>query len=167
MRDALTKATEAAIRAVDAARFFRTERGFHGRFYCALQEQLDQTGLMTDGAILEMEYQKSRRHGLTQRPDIVFHIPAEHSGASVQANNFAVWALKWRASIRDAQSDFDRLDEMFATLMYPIGFFVNIDGVDPMRQHYNGRYGSRLAAVSARLTEGQIDVLWALPNTEE
>jgi hypothetical protein len=41
MREALINATEAAIRAVDTTRFFRTERGFHGRFYCAIQEQLD------------------------------------------------------------------------------------------------------------------------------
>lgn len=54
---------------------------------------------MTNGAILEMEYQKSSRHGLGQRPDIVFHIPAEHSRESVQANNFAVWALPHRSVI--------------------------------------------------------------------
>jgi hypothetical protein len=106
MRDALIATPEAAIRAVDAARFFQTERGFHGRFHCALQEQLDRTDLMTNGAILEMEYQKSRRHGLTQRPDIAFHIPAEHFGAFVHANNFAVWALTRRASIMRAQLDF-------------------------------------------------------------
>jgi hypothetical protein len=166
MRDAVINATEAAIRAVDAARFFQTERGFHGRFYCALQEQLDRAGLMTNGAILEMEYQKSSRHHLTQRPDVVFHIPAEHSGASVQANHFAVWALKRRASIADAQLDFVRLDEMFSALMYPIGFFVNIDAIDPMRQHYTGAYRVRVAAVAARLTGAQIDVYWAMPDAE-
>ncbi|MET0216848.1 MAG: hypothetical protein ABW205_02840 [Burkholderiales bacterium] len=152
MRDALIATPEAAIRAVDAARFFQTERGFHGRFHCALQEQLDRAGLMTNGAILEMEYQKSTRHDLTQRPDIVFHIPAEHSGASVQANNFAVWALKRRASIMRTQLDFVRLHEMFRTLLYPLGFFVNIDATDPMRQHYTGAYRGRLAAVAAKLT---------------
>src|SRR3546814_9083523 len=84
MRRTLINATETAIRAVDAARFFKTERGFHGRFYCALQEQLGQAGLMVNGAILEMEYQKSTRHDLSQRPDIVLNIPAEHSGEAVQ-----------------------------------------------------------------------------------
>ena len=33
------RATEAAIREVGHPRFFLTERGFHGRFYCALQAQ--------------------------------------------------------------------------------------------------------------------------------
>jgi hypothetical protein len=41
-----------------------------------------------------MEYQKSARQGLAQRPDIVFHIPAEVSGAAVTENNYEVWALK-------------------------------------------------------------------------
>jgi hypothetical protein len=161
MREALITATETAIRAVNAARFFQTERGFQGRFYCTLQEQLGQAGLMANGAILEMEYQKSRRHDLTQRPDIVFHIPAEHSGAPVHENNFAVWALKRSASVAAARSDFDLLDEMFHTLHYPLGFFVNIDSTDPMRQHYKGRYGDRLASVAAQLADAQVSVHWA------
>ncbi len=166
MLDALITATEAAIRSVDAARFFQTERGFHGRFYCALQYQLEQASLMTEGAILEMEYQKSRRHGSGQRPDIVFHVPAEHSRSSVQANNFAVWALKRRASTADAKSDFASLDEMFCTLHYPFGFFVNVDSTDPMRQHYTGAYSHRLAAVAAKLTDTQTLVHWASPVAE-
>jgi hypothetical protein len=165
MQRALTDATEAAIRMVNAERFFETERGFHGRFYCALQEQLDQAGLIAGGAILEMEYQKSSRHGMRQRPDIVFHIPAEYSGASVRENNFAVWALKRRASSADASEDFDLLDEMFEGLRYPIGFFLNIDSTDTMRQHYNGRYGDRLSAVAAKLANGTIQILWAHAGT--
>lgn len=166
MRNALVAATEAAIRAVDAARFFQTERGFHGRFYCMLQEQLDRAGLTGSGAILEMEYQKSSRHSLTQRPDIVFHTPAEYSDVSVQANNFAVWALKRRASVADAVDDFRKLDEIFEFLNYPLGFFINIDATDPMQEHYTGRYSDRLCAVAARLGEIQLDIHWARSNAE-
>jgi len=165
MQKALTDATEAAIRAVDAERFFETERGFHGRFYCAVQEQLDQAGLIADGAILEMEYQKSSRHGILQRPDIVFHIPPEYSGASVRDNNFAVWALKRRASLADALADFDLLDEMFEALRYPVGFFLNIDSLHTMRQHYNGRYGDRVSAVAAKLADGRVQIRWAHADT--
>lgn len=161
MRQALINATESAIRAVDAARFFQTERGFHGRFYCALQEELDYAGLMTNGALLEMEYQKSSRHSLTQRPDIVFHIPTEHSGATVQENNFAVWALKHSASPAKAQADFTRLDEMFRVLCYPLGFFVNIDSADPMRHHYTGDYRKRLMTVATQLFDGEVITQWA------
>ncbi len=161
MRQALINATESAIRAVDAARFFQTEREFHGRFYCALQEQLEREGLLANGAILEMEYQKSSRHDLSQRPDIVFHIPAEYSSATVQENNFAVWALKRRASPAKAKSDFVLLDEMFQLLHYPIGFFLNIDSTDPMLQHYQGAFPDRLAAIAAQLSDGQTTVCWA------
>jgi hypothetical protein len=166
MRKVLIDITEAAIRAVDAPRFFRTERGFHGRFYCALQEQLDQAGLIANGTILEMEYQKSRRHGLSQRPDIVLHIPAEYSRASVQENNFAVWALKHRASRAEACADFARLDEMFEVLKYPFGFFLNIDSADPMRQHYSGAYGERLATVAAHLSAGDVRTHWAYVDSK-
>lgn len=160
MRDALITATEEAIRSVGAARFVQTERGFHGRFYCALQAQLEKTDLMVDGAILEMEYQKSRRHDLTQRPDIIFHIPTEHSHSHVKANNFAVWALKRQATVADAQADFRKLDQMFDNLCYPLGFFVNIDTTDPMRAHYTGAHSDRLMTVAASLTSAQAEVHW-------
>ncbi|MGY0613418.1 hypothetical protein [Luteimonas sp. A501] len=169
MREVLVAATEAAIRSVDATRFFRTERGFHGRFYCALQAELDRAGLIADGAILEMEYQKSARHELWQRPDIIFHIPVEHSHANVKANNFAVWALKRQASVAEARDDFEKLDQMFDTLHYPLGFFVNVDAIDPMREHYKGANRSRLAAVAAvaaSLDGEQIGVHWAQPEAE-
>ena len=158
MRDVLIAATETAIRAVDAARFFRTERGFQGRFYCSLQTELDRAGLMANGAILEMEYQKGAAHGMGQRPDIIFHIPIEHSGAGVMENNFAVWALKRRATAADAREDFRKLDQMFDNLRYLHGFFVNIDAADPMREHYTGRHRTRLATVVARLDGAQIRI---------
>ena len=166
MREVLIAATEAAIRAVGAARFFQTERGFHGRFYCALQAELDREGLIANGAILEMEYQKSARHSLGQRPDIIFHIPAEHSGAGGKENNFAVWALKRRATVAEASDDFGKLDQMFDTLRYPYGFFVNIDATDPMREHYTGAHRTRLAAVAASLDGAQVGVHWAAANAE-
>ena len=162
MRNDLIAATEAAIHKVDVARFFKTERGFHGRFYCALQEQLDQMGLTENGAILEMEYQKSRRHGLSQRPDIIFHVPVEHSMAGVRENNHAVWALKRQATAKDATDDFEKLDEMFAYLDYPLGFFININALDPMLQHYSGEHRNRVVAVAASLNDGKIGTNWAM-----
>ena len=166
MRDVLIDATETAIRAVDAARFFRTERGFQGRFYCSLQAELDRAGLMVNGAILEMEYQKGAGHRMGQRPDIIFHIPVENSDAGVAENNYAVWALKHRATAADARDDFGKLDQMFGNLGYPFGFFVNIDAVDPMRKHYTGPHRTRLAAVAARLDGAQTSVNWAPADAE-
>ena len=94
MIDAIVSATDQALRTVAVPRFLRTERGFQGRFYCALQEALERLGVLRNGHILEMEYQKSARHGMSQRPDIVLHIPAEDAGSDVRENNLAVWALK-------------------------------------------------------------------------
>lgn len=151
MRELLISATESAIRAIDATRFFKTERGFHGRFYCALQTELDRIGLLVDGAILEMEYQKSARHGIRQRPDIIFHVPTEYSGLEVVENNFAVWALKRHATNLEAIEDFNKLDQMFDTLRYPLGFFVNIDSTQPMLDLYAGQHRDRLVALAACL----------------
>src|SRR5690349_21340233 len=98
-RDTVIDATISAIKNVRNPRFLATERGFHGAFYCALFSFLKKKGIITDRVILEMEYQKSTRHATKQRPDIILHIPREISGSkSTRTNNFAVWALKRRAS---------------------------------------------------------------------
>jgi len=159
-RAQIIRVTENALHAVDAARFFETERGFHGRFYCALQALLDSAGLITNGAILEMEYQKSGRHELGRRPDIIFHIPTEHSGERVKANNFAVWALKRHAIATDALDDFHKLDEMFGSLDCPLGFFINIDSNNTMLEHYRGTYGPRLYAFAIKRSEGGNNAIW-------
>lgn len=160
MREGLIHATDAAIRAVDHPRFFATEHGFHGAFHHALQMQLDRIGIRPEGSILEIEHQKSRRHGIRQRPDIILHVPAIH-GVSVKDNNYAVWALKWRASVKKAESDFVLLDQMFEELNYPLGFFVNIGSPDPMLQHYAGQYRNRLVGVAATYENGESHVHWS------
>jgi hypothetical protein len=88
--DEIVAVTDEALRQVAEPRFLRTERGFQGRFYCALQKLLHENGLLPEGRILQMEYQKSARHNMHQRPDILLHVPAEESGAGVAENNFAV-----------------------------------------------------------------------------
>ncbi len=160
MRDGLVRATDAAIRTVGHPRFFATELAFHGAFYHALQLQLDQAGIQPAGSILEIEHQKSKRHGIRQRPDIILHVPAL-PGVSVKDNNHAVWALKWRASVKKAQADFVLLDEMFEELNYPLGFFVNIGSLDPMLQHYDGKHRDRIVAVAATYDNGEPNVHWA------
>ena len=160
MRDGLIRATDAAIRAVAHPRFFDTELAFHGAFYHALQLELDQARIQPAGSILEIEHQKSKRHGIRQRPDIILHVPAVR-GVSVKNNNYAVWALKSRASVKKAQADFVLLDEMFKELDYPLGFFINIGSLDPMLQHYNGKHHDRIVAVAATYDNGEPNVRWA------
>lgn len=161
MREGLVRATDAAIRAVAHPRFFDTELSFHGAFYHSLQTQLNQSEIQPAGSILEIEHQKSGRHGIRQRPDIILHVPAVH-GVSVKDNNHAVWALKWRASVKKAKADFVLLDEMFEELNYPLGFFVNIGSMDPMLQHYGGKHRDRIVAVATTYGNGEPQVCWSV-----
>ncbi len=103
---------------------------------------------MADGRIVELEYQKSRRHHMEQRPDIIFHVPTEYSGATPMENNYAVWALKRQADNEDAMDDFAKLDQMFEQLHYPLGFFINIESQTDKLEAYNGRYPDRLIGIA-------------------
>src|SRR3990167_10062393 len=139
----LLEAIVEALHGVTTPRFFRSERGYQGRFYCALQEALDRRGVLKDGLILEMEDQKAARHEMTQRPDIILHVPAEESGAHVYENNVAVLALKRRASPDHALEDFRKLDEMCERLHYPFAVFVNVDSGEHHLHLYEGPFGDR------------------------
>ena len=59
-------------------------------------------------------------------------------------NNYAVWALKRGSSAQSAPDDFEKLDEMFATLHYPLGFFININAQQDFLDHYPGPFRDRL-----------------------
>jgi hypothetical protein len=156
MKDRILDATREALFSVRNPRFYSNERGYQGRLYCLLQTELENRDLVNDDRIIEMEYQKSHRHGMAQRPDIVFHIPAEISGAGVRENNYAVWALKPAASAAVARSDFDKLDEMFEILNYPLGIFINIRSNNHHLDSYNGPYGNRLVAFAVSLINGEV-----------
>ncbi len=87
-----------------------------------------------------MKYQKTERHGLTQRPNIIFHIPTEHSRAGDEQTSMQSAALKHRASVSDAKDDFNKLNqEIFRQLDYPLGFFLNI--AEQIRSHARPLHG--------------------------
>ena len=157
--DPIIEATIDALRSVSHIRLFSSERGYQGRLFCALQAALDDHGILNDELILEMEYQKSpRRHQIGQRPDIILHVPTEISGAAVYENNYAVWALKLQGSPARAREDFDKLDEMFEHLGYPLGFFINIDSDAHHLRCYTGQYSNRLLAFAVRLNNGNVSI---------
>lgn len=114
--------------------------------------------MLRDGIILEIEYQKRGVHGISQRPDIILHVPAEESHAPVNENNFAVVALKRRASPKLALADFCKLDKMCETLRYPLAVFINIDSKDHHLQRYTGRFGDRLHAFAVRSEGGTLRI---------
>jgi hypothetical protein len=151
MNEHIIAATVRAIQAVSHVRFFRTERGYQGRFYCALLSAFDERHLLDDDRrIIEMEYQKTAL-GMSQRPDIIYHIPVEVSGGHRWENNYAVWAFKRGASPGDARDDFGKLDEMFQVLQYPLGFFVNINADRDLLEQYEGHFADRLFGIAAWL----------------
>src|SRR5882672_8811236 len=98
MKEQILRATIEALKSINQARFFQTERCYHGRFYCGIQSALDARDILDDEVVIEMEYQKSVRHGTNQRPDIVLHTPAELHVSPVDVGNLAVFALKHQAS---------------------------------------------------------------------
>jgi hypothetical protein len=161
--DQIVTATDRALREVAIPRFLRTERGFHGRFYSALHQVLAEQGLLQGGHILEMEPQKSIRHGMSQRPDIVLHVPVEESGARVSEHNLAVWALKRHATLGQARNDCTKLDAMFEMLCYPPGIFVNIDAKNHFAASYNGKFPDRLRTVAVWL-DGEVVTRWGSPE---
>jgi len=154
-------ATVQSLRSVKNPRLFRTERGYQGEFFCALQSILREQDIVDGITILEMEYQKSGRHRTQQRPDIILHVPIEISDASVTDNNFAVWALKRNASVEEAREDFRKLDKMFRILDYPLGFFININSELHRLDMYAGAFRYRIIAFAVRLNEPDIMIKMA------
>ncbi len=102
-----------------------------------------------------MEYQKSARHGLTQRPDIILHAPAEETGAAVFENNVAVFALKLSASRQRAGEDFAKLAEMCAGLRYELAIFINVNSDAHHMACYEGQHGDRIDSFAVTLQSGQ------------
>lgn len=147
--DSVHDAVLQALGRVRDARFFESERGYHGRFYCALLGELERRGALGGGLLLEMEYQKSSRHGITQRPDIVLHFPT--STGPKDLGNLAVFALKRRATEAEAREDFVKLDEMCRHLRYQQAFFINVDSRETHSDAYRGAFASRLTTLAVQL----------------
>jgi hypothetical protein len=154
----IINSTIEALKSIRQARFFQTERSYQGKLYCELYKELDARGIIIGDVLLEMEYQKSSRHELNrnQRPDIILHIPAELHSAPVHEGNFAVYALKHQASANKAKEDFDKLDDLFENLRYPLGFFINIDSTQHRLNEYTGHYRDRLHAFAVTLVKGEV-----------
>lgn len=156
MRDLIVASTLEGLARVISPRFFVSERGYAAALSCHIIRGIEDGGLMTNGRIVELEYQKSRRHQTDQRPDIIFHVPTEYSGTAPTTNNYAVWALKCRADDEDAADDFQKLDQMFELLHYPLGFFINVNSQSDKLDVYNGSYADRLIGIAVWLKDGEV-----------
>jgi hypothetical protein len=132
---------------------------YQGRFYCALQQALENAGVLVGSLILEMEYQKRENlHQTSQRPDIILHIPVEYSGSERYNSNFAVWALKHHRNLREVTEDFIKLDLMFENLRYPMGFLIIIGSDQHMITSYRGKFKDKILSFAVRLENGVISI---------
>lgn len=152
-----------SLKEIITPRFYSSERGFVNEFSNRLSRQIEDIDDLPNPAILEAEAQKRRipHYGLTQRPDLIIHIPIE-TGLTKNANenNFAVYAFKLRGGYSKVQEDFIKLDEMFNYLNYSVGFFVNI-GVFPNSylNTYQGVFKDRIHEFSVGLDNGFVNLL--------
>lgn len=163
MLEMIEQTVREALHEISHERFYATERGYQGALYCTLHTKLHRRGGFDQGHILEIEYQKSRRHDMTQRPDIILHIPAQPPNMDVRANNLAVWALKRKANAEQADDDFYKLNEMMHRLNYASAYFINIDSQDTMVERYQGDFGDRLRVFAVWLENGRVRVRTGRP----
>lgn len=98
---------------------------------------------------------------MTQRPDIILHVPAEESGSGVRANNFMIIALKRQASPVRAEEDFAKLDQMCDHLRYPLAVFINIDSAEHHFDRYAGQFGDRIHAFAIGNPQGSLRIIHA------
>jgi len=167
----LIEKTILALKQITNRRYYRTERGFSAELYAYLKCQLYGSDLFPKEAILELEYQKSSllHYEQTQRPDIIIHIPIE-SGITWdrRENNFAVYALKLNGRNTEAKSDFDKLDKMFESLNYRVGFFINIcPNLSTYLNEYVGSYKERIHEVSITNEGGIVSIKHAFFKENE
>jgi hypothetical protein len=159
MKNKVIKIVIQALKTINSTRFFKTERGFQGRFACSLYQIFDEMKIFPDDAIIEQEYQKRLPdHGTTQRPDLIIHVPFEagHSRNRWE-DNFVVFAFKKNAGKEEAQEDFEKLNIMFEKLRYPIGFFININGYPNIYLNkYIGEFKDRIQEFSIKAEEGKV-----------
>jgi len=153
-----------ALKRMDSPRFFKTERGFQGRFACALYEIFDAKNIFQDDTIIEEEYQKRiKPHGTRLRPDLIIHVPVEsgHSNSRTE-NNFVVFAFKKQTNKDRAKEDFEKLNELFEKLKYPLGIFININGRSEIfLNKYSGLFKKIIHEFCITQTNDKLDILHA------
>jgi hypothetical protein len=89
----------ALVKNISTERFLKTERGYQGQLISSIEQSLIKTKFFPINTIFEQEYQKTiKHHDITQRPDIIIHIPIEANETNDRKlNNFYVIALKLNA----------------------------------------------------------------------
>lgn len=159
-----------SIKSINTERYFRTERGYQTEFYSILSNNIAGKNIFPQHTILEAEVQKKNlaHYGVTQRPDLLIHIPIE-TGITENANenNFVNFAFKLNGNVAASTEDFNKLDEMFQLLNYELGIYINIGHYPEIYlDSYNGEYKDRIHEFSIGLKEKKVLVSHAFYENE-
>ena len=155
-----------ALKNITVHRYYKTERGFVAEFYRTLSKELEVHHIFPEHTILETEVQKraSDHYGITQRPDLLIHIPIETGLINnANENNFVNFAFKLNGKLRKIRKDFEKLEQMFQNLNYEMGVFININAFpNTYLEKYEGNFKSRIHEFSIRLNEdNSVEIVYA------
>lgn len=149
-----------ALKQIQSPRFFQTERGFQGRFTCALYKVFDAKNILPDDTIIEEEHQKRIKfHRTRLRPDLIIHVPIKfgRSGSRTE-NNFVVFAFKKQANEDKVKKDLEKLNELFEKLGYQLGIFINIGGLKSFLYKYSGPFKTRVHEFCITQTNSKLNI---------
>jgi len=160
-----------ALKGITVARYHKSERGFQTEFYKILSNQLNGKGIFPEHTILEAEVQKRNleHYGITQRPDLLIHIPIEMGiTENVNENNFVNLAFKLLGNERASVEDYGKLEQMFILLNYELGVYINIGSYpEVFLSSYDGEYKDRMHEFSILLEDGNIKIKHAFFKNED
>lgn len=147
-----------SLKAISNIRYLASERAYQSALFSELKTKGKIEQIFSRYAIIEPEYQKTlTAHGITNRPDIIIHVPFETGINDNRASdNYVVIQLKLKASESKAEKDFGDLDLMFEKLNYQTGIFLNIDSLKTFVNCYKGKYKEQLNCFAVKLVEGQV-----------
>lgn len=158
----IIKHTIEAIKATSNPRFFNTERGYVGELSHQLQILAKDDPAYPLEAIFEQEVQKRtlKHHGVRQRPDLLIHIPLEAGlSESPRDNNFVVFGFKLNGKQLAVESDFRKLDEMFESLNYETGVFINVGAFpNTFLDGYKSNNLEKIHEFSVGLVDGEVRI---------
>lgn len=159
------------LRKIITPRYYKSERGFQTEFYRILSNQLEGKHIFPDHTILEAEVQKRNfeHYGVTQRPDLLIHIPIETGiTENVNENNFVNFAFKLFGNAKASAEDYEKLEQMFNFLNYEMGIFINIGRYPEIfLNNYKGGFKNRIHEFSVAQENGIIKIIHAFFENEE
>lgn len=150
------------LKSITVPRYYSTERGYQTEFYRILSNEIENKRLFPEETIFEAEVQKRTldHYGITQRPDLLIHIPIETGLTDDPSeNNFVNFAFKLNGNERVSIEDYSKLEEMFLHLNYELGIYINIGRYPDIYLHnYQGNFKDRIHEFSVELHNNDVNI---------